>query len=162
VLGSGSAATLTMKNTLLTGKSGASSTPTSSSGFMPGHVATENDLPTLKSFASLTAGKICGDVTAASLAQVKLPTSFDGQCNEGYSSADNTLLDVLVGGCHHTVLGFSVSVIAATQPDAGGVHINMTGLHVTGCTGGGGYPACLDVATYSSAFQFTADRVIAK
>jgi hypothetical protein len=42
------------------------------------------------------------------------------------------------------------------------VNISMTGTHVSGCTGGGGYPACLDVATYSSAFQFTADRVIAK
>jgi cysteine-rich repeat protein len=170
VLAAGSSATLTMKNTVLTAKSGASSPPTMSSGATPGHLATENDLSTLKTFGSLTAGKICGDVTASSLAQVKLPASFDGQCDEGYSSTAtpvNTLLDVLVGGCHHTPAfpPITVSVIAATQPDgpsAGAVHISMTGTHVTGCTGGGGYPACLDVATYSSAFQFTADRVIAK
>jgi cysteine-rich repeat protein len=167
VLAAGSSATLTMKNTMLTAKSGTSSSPTMSSGATPGHLATENDLATLKSFASLTAGKICGDVTAASLAQVKLPASFDGQCDEGYSSMGNTLLDVLVGGCHHTPLfpPIPISVIAATQPDGpspNAVHIDMTGTRVTGCTGGGGYPACLDVATYSSAFQFAADRVIAK
>ena len=168
VLAAGSTAMLTMKNTVLTAKSEASSTPTASSGATPGHLASEHDLMTLKSFGSLTAGKICGDVTARSLSQVKLPASFDGQCDEGYSSTAtpvNTLLDVLVGGCHHTALGFPVSVIAATQPDGPSgttVHITMTGTHVSGCTGGGGYDACLDVATYSSAFQFTADRVIAK
>jgi len=168
VLAAGSTAVLTMENTVLTAKSGASSTPTASSGATPGHLASEHDLSTLKSFASLTAGKICGDVTAKSLSQVKLPASFDGQCDEGYSSTAtpvNTLLDVLVGGCHHTALGFPVSVIAATQPDGPSgtpVNITMTGTHVSGCTGGGGYDACLDVATYSSAFQFTADRVIAK
>jgi hypothetical protein len=42
------------------------------------------------------------------------------------------------------------------------VKLTTTGNRVTGCTGGGGWPACKDVATYSSAFQFTADRVIAK
>ncbi len=171
VLAAGSAATLTMENTVLTAKSGASSAPTASSGATPGHLASENDLPTLDTFASLTAGKICGDVTAASLAQVTLPASFDGQCDVGYSSTanpPNTLLDVLVGGCNHTVIPFVVvvKVIAPTQPDGPSgstVHINMTGTHVSGCTGNGGaYPACLGVATYSSAFQFTADRVIAK
>jgi cysteine-rich repeat protein len=166
VLGTGSSATLTMKNTVLTAKSGASSAPTTSSGATPGHLASENDLSTLKSFASLTAGKLCGDVTAASLALVNLPASFDGQCTEGYASTaspPNTLLDVLVGGCHSTIL--PISVIAMTQPDGPSgttVHITTTGNRVSGCTGGGGYPACLDVATYSSAFQFTADRVIAK
>ncbi|HEX9103663.1 MAG TPA: DUF4215 domain-containing protein, partial [Polyangia bacterium] len=169
VLGTGSSASLTMKNTVLTAKSGASSPPTKSSGATPGHLATENDLPTLNTFASLTAGQICGDVTAASLAQVNLPASFDGQCIEGYASTavpPNTLLDVLVGGCHHSVLGFPVSIIAATQPDGppgSTVQLTTTGTRVSGCTGNGGaYPACLDVATYSSAFQFTADRVIAK
>ena len=95
--------------------------------------------------------------------------AFDGQCDEGYSVANNnSLLDIIVGGCHHTVViifPITVSVIAATQPDGptpGAVHLSMTGTKVTGCTGGGGWDACLDVATYSSAFLFTSDRVIAK
>ena len=94
--------------------------------------------------------------------------SFDGQCDEGYSTAkNNTLLDVIVGGCKHTVIPVIgvVTVIVPTQPDgpaSNKVHLSMSGISVTGCTGGGGYPACLDVATYSSAFSFTTDRVIAK
>ncbi len=165
----GSVAVLTVKNALLTATSDASAALTMSSGATPGHLASENDLPALKTFKSLSGGKLCGDITAASLAQVKLPASFDGQCDEGYSVANNnSLLDVLVGGCKHTVIPIIlvVTVVTATQPDGptpGAVHLTMTGTHVTGCTGSGGaYPACLDVGTYSSAFQFTTDRVIAK
>ena len=166
----GSVATLTMKNTVLTATSTAATALTASAGATPGHLAAEHDRSTLKTFPTLSGGKICGDITGTSLAAVKLPMSFDGQCNEGYTSAGNTLLDVLVGGCKHTaiILGFpvTVTVIAPTQPDgpsATPVHITMSGTHVSGCTGSGGaYPACLDVATYSSAFQFTTDRVIAK
>ena len=165
----GSPATLTMKNAVLTATSDAATALTVSSGATPGHLASENDLSTLKTFKSLSGGKLCGDITASSLALVKLPTAFDGQCDEGYSTANNsTLLDVVVGGCTHTIViivPIPVPVVNATQPDgpaATPVHISMTGIHVTGCTGGGAYPACLDVATYSSAFQFTTDRVIAK
>lgn len=167
----GSVATLTMKNTVLTAKSTTATTPTASSGTTtPGHLASEHLLSTLKSFPSLSGGKICGDITAKSLAAVTLPMAFDGQCNEGYTSTGNTLLDVLVGGCTHTASVFgipvTVTVIGVTQPDgpsAGAVHLTMTGTKVTGCTGtGGAYPACLDVGTYSSAFSFTTDRVIAK
>jgi cysteine-rich repeat protein len=164
----GSPATLTMKNSKLTATSDASTAPTMSSGATPGHLASENVLSTLKSFKSLSGGKLCGDITGASLNAVKLPASFDGQCDEGYSVAGmNSLLDVMVGGCKHTVIPIIlvVTVVKPTQPDgpsAGAVKYTMTGTHVTGCTGGGGYPACLDVGTYSSAFQFTTDRVIAK
>ncbi|MGZ3443359.1 MAG: DUF4215 domain-containing protein, partial [Polyangia bacterium] len=164
----GSVAVLTVKNALLTATSDASAALTMSTAATPGHLASENDLPALKTFKSLSGGKLCGDITAASLAAVKLPASFDGQCDEGYSVANNnSLLDVLIGGCKHTVIPIIlvVTVVTATQPDgptAGAVHLTMTGTHVTGCTGGGGYPACLDVGTYSSAFQFTTDRVIAK
>ncbi len=167
----GSVATLTMKNTVLTAQNtSTASTPTASTGATPGHLASEHELSTLKTFPSLTAGKICGDVTARSLSKVTLPMAFDGQCNEGYSSAGgNSLLDVLVGGCRHTgtVFGFpvTVTVVGVTQPDGPAgtpVSLTLAGTKVTGCTGGGGYPACLDVATYSSAFTFTTDRVIAK
>ena len=74
---------------------------------------------------------------------------------------------MLIGGCKHTVIPVIVvvTVVKVQQPDGppgANVHFTMTGTHVTGCTGGGGWPACLDVGTYSSAFQFTTDRVIAK
>ncbi len=165
----GSTATLTMKNALLTATSDAATVPTTSTGAMPGHLASENDDPTIKTFKSLSGGKLCGDITAGSLAGVAMPMAFDGQCDEGYSVAgNNTLLDIVVGGCHHTIViivPITVPVVNATQPDGpagANVHFTMTGTHVTGCTGGGGYPACLDAATYSSAFTFTTDRVIAK
>jgi len=60
---------------------------------------------------------------------VKLPASFDGQCDEGYSVAgNNSLLDVMVGGCKHTVIPIVlvVTVVKPTQPDgptAGAVKI---------------------------------------
>ena len=162
----GSVATLTMKNTILKATSGMASSPTASTGATPGHLATENIDPMLKTFESMAGGTICGDITAASLQAVTLSSTFDGLCGEGYTMANgNSLLDVVVGGC--TVLGF-IHAIDATQPDgpaSSPVHITMSsgkGAKVNGCTGGGGYPACLDVATYSSAFSFTTDRVIAK
>lgn len=162
----GSPATLTMKNALITATSNAATKPTVSGGATPGHLTSENDDPALVTFPSLSGGKLCGDITAGSLQAVKLPMSFDGQCNEGYSVANgNTLLDVIVGGCTHTVLFFNVTVVAPTQPDGpmpGDVQLSMSATKVTNCTGGGGWPACLDVATYSSAFQFTTDRVIAR
>src|SRR5262249_7921169 len=136
-----------------------------------GHLASENDDPNLKTFKSLSGGKLCGDITARSLQKVTLPMAFDGQCDEGYSVAGgNSLLDILVGGCQHTIYVFGVpvgvvTVIAPTQPDGptpGAVHLSMAGTKVMNCTGGGGWDACLDVATYSSAFLFTSDRVIAK
>src|SRR6185369_5939309 len=90
----GSPATLTMKNTVLTATSDAASTPTSSSGATPGHLASENDDPAIKTFKSLSGGKLCGDITARSLQKVTLPMAFDGQCDEGYSVANNnSLLD---------------------------------------------------------------------
>src|SRR5207253_8191527 len=90
----GSPATLTMNNALLTATSDGSTAPLMSSGATPGHLASEHDVAGLKTFQSLSGGKLCGDITAASLQLVKLPASFDGQCDEGYSVANaNTLLD---------------------------------------------------------------------
>jgi cysteine-rich repeat protein len=161
----GSVATLTMKNTILKATSDEATVPGTSTGATPGHLTSENIDPAIKTFKALKGGSICGDITAASLQAVKLSSMFDGLCNEGYTMANgNSLLDVVVGGC--TVI--IVPAIRPTQPDGPAgttVHLTMSsgkGAKVTGCTGGGGYPACLDVATYSSAFQFTTDRVIAK
>ena len=163
---SGKVATFTMENTVLSAKSTTATAPTVSSGTTPGHLASEHDVSGLKTFPTMTGGKICGNVTAASL-RVSVPTAFDGQCNEGYNSTSNSLLDVIVGGSSYDVADSDYRVghrgDATRWAGSPPVHITMTGTHVTGCTGSGGaYPACLDVATYSSGFTFTTDRVIAK
>jgi cysteine-rich repeat protein len=162
----GSPAIITMYNTKMTAKSGASTAPKTSTGATPGHLASEHLNPALTSFQTLTGGKLCGDITAGSL-NVGLPMALDGQCDEGYTIAGgSTLLDVIVHGCKKTVIVFAVTVIKPTQPDTsidGNTYkITTTGTKVTGCTGGAAWPTCLDKATYTSAFSFTADRIIAK
>jgi cysteine-rich repeat protein len=161
----GSAATLTMYNANVTARSDqAATTPKSSTGATPGHLASENLDPALQSFQVLSGGKLCGDVSAGSLAQVTMPMSLQGAltCTLGFG-ATNHLLDAIVGGCYNILIG---PVIKGTQPDGStdGNHytFTMTGNKVTGCTGGAAWPTCLDKATYSSAFQFTTDRVICK
>ncbi|MGZ3426696.1 MAG: hypothetical protein ACXVCV_08615, partial [Polyangia bacterium] len=99
---------------------------------------------------------------AGSLAAVTMPTSLQGlTCLEGYTASDH-LLDAIVNGCT-TLLG---TAIKKTQPDGSidgnSYTLTLTGGRVKGCTGGAAYPTCLDKATYSSSFLFTADRVIAK
>lgn len=161
----GSVATLTMYNADITARSDMAATaPKSSTGATPGHLASEKLDPALQSFQVLSGGKLCGDVSAASLAQVAMPMSLQGAltCSQNYG-AGNHLLDAIVGGCDNFLIG---TVIKATQPDRSidGNHytLTLTGNTVTGCSGGAPWPTCLDKATYSSAFTFTTDRVIAK
>jgi cysteine-rich repeat protein len=162
VLG-GSPATLTMYSATIGAVSDeAATTPKSSSGATPGHLATENLDPTLKSFPVLSGGHVCGNISASSLAAVLMPSSLTGlTCFEGYTATDH-LLDALVHGCT-TILGTAIN---KTQPDGStdgnSYTLTVTGRNVTGCTGGAAFPGCLDKATFSSGFKFTADRVIAK
>jgi cysteine-rich repeat protein len=174
----GVAATLAMRNVALTAFTSSPATaPTqSTTGATPGHLASENLDPALTSFAA-TGGasgtnKLCGDVTAASLALVPAPpaliTGGTTACSEGYTSA-NSLLDVLVGGCKVIVIFFPVTAITPTQPDtAGADQYRLTagaGRKVASCTKNGAatdLASCLDAATYSSYYQFTSDRVIAR
>jgi cysteine-rich repeat protein len=168
VLG-GSPASLTMYGATVAGSSSAASAPTqSASGATPGHLTTEND-GTFKTFSSLAGGKLCGNISARSLYTVAAPMAVQTNCDEGFT-ASNTLLDAIVVGCHKTI-GFCpfcthVTVIAPTQPDGSidgkSYMFTHSGSSVTGCTGGAAWMGCLDEATYSGAFQFTADRVIAK
>jgi cysteine-rich repeat protein len=163
----GSPASLTMYNTVMTASvTAAATTPTvSSAGATPGHLASEHLDPTLKSFPSMTGGKLCGDISAGSLANVIMPDALITNCSEGYTTS-NHLLDAIVHGCTKTIVIFNITVIAATQPDGSTdgktYKFTTTGNSVTGCTGGAAWPACLANAWYSGAFQFTADRVIAK
>jgi hypothetical protein len=101
------------------------------------------------------------------------PTKGTFACSEKYDGtlANNSLLDVIVGGCDGNAL------IKSTQPDQGtGTPYTLTtttttaGPHVTGCTDKNGtyasgttaFTTCLQAAAYSSFFNFTSDRVIMK
>jgi cysteine-rich repeat protein len=172
----GAAAHLTMTDVHLKAFTGSSSTPTASTGATPGHLASENLDPALTSFASSggTSGtnKLCGNVTAESLSHVPAPPALiqggSNACIEGYT-ANNSLLDMLVGGCRVRVIIFNVTAIKPTQPDTpGGDQFALTlgaGRKVSSCTDNGtatDLATCLASATYSSYFQFTSDRVIIK
>ncbi len=163
VLG-GSPATLTMYDSNIAAKvTDPVSAPTmSSSGGTPGHLASENILSSLQTFPTMKTGTLCGNITAASLNAVTMPSSLQGlTCAQAYT-ANNHLLDALIDGCD-TFLGKAINI---TQPDGStdGNHyqFQLTGNQVMGCTGGAPWPTCLDRATYSSAFLFTSDRVIVK
>jgi cysteine-rich repeat protein len=159
---------------------GATSTPTASTGSTPGHLSSEHDDPALVSFGTMSNGKMCGNVSARSLAAVPAPTAIVSggaiNCGEGYTTA-NSLLDVIVGGCH--VLIF-ITAIKSTQPDqfdsaasspggAGAPYSfveDKTSRKVTGCqdSAKASVPldACLDYLAYSASFTFGTDRVVAK
>ncbi len=178
-------ARLKMSNARLLASVGAVSTPLSSAGDPPGHLASENLDPALQSYTTNGqpndngAGKLCGNVTAASLAQVPAPANLivGGAlaCGQGYTAA-NSLLDVLIGGC--TVFGF-VTAINVRQPDqadpgasvAGAGHPytlqrNAMTKAVNGCRDKNmvsvDLDTCLNAAAYSSFFKFATDRVIAR
>lgn len=156
---------LSLSNAKMKATVGAASTP-------GGHLESEHLDPALKTFATLTNGQMCGDISAASLAKIPVPeqlTSGSTSCSQGYTSA-NSMLDVIVGGCKV----FIVTAVGATQPDkqAAGVpaagagapyKLTMTGPTVTGCKDKSGASVdlntCLKSASFSSAFKFASQRV---
>ncbi|NVB83077.1 MAG: DUF4215 domain-containing protein [Kofleriaceae bacterium] len=162
----GSPATLNMLAAKLKGNIGGVSTPVTSGGGTPGHLASEHLNPTLQSFEVMTGGQLCGNVTAGSLAAVPIPMALLQNCSQ-YTAA-NSLLDVIVGGCSV----FIITVIRATQPDktrsGTGSFTFQTDAQrrVSGCRNQMSQAVplntCLSDAAYSSSFRFTTDRVIAK
>ena len=186
---SGSAAILSMWNVTLRAAIGANAALKTSTGMPPGHLASEHDVAGLTTFgnagvgANGPAGELCGNITAKSLAGVAVPAKIakggTTSCSEGYVVGTNSLLDVLVGGCHV----FFIAAVNATQPDqtdstvtfpAGTkpnykLSASSTTTHVVDtCTDssapGKSVPlaTCLTGTAYSSAFQFQTDRVIVK
>lgn len=156
---------MSLSNARLRATVGAASAP-------GGHLASEHLDPNLKTFATLTNGQMCGDISAASLAGMPVPeqlTSGSTSCSQGYTQA-NSMLDVIVGGCKV----FIVTALGATQPDkqagnapvagAGAPYkLTTTGNKVTGCKDKSGASVdlntCLKSASYSAAFKFTSQRV---
>jgi cysteine-rich repeat protein len=183
---SGSPANLQLWNAKLKAAIGATKALTVSTGLPPGHAAAEHDEAALMtapgiSFASTTAGELCGDITAGSLQGVAVPASIakggSTACSQGYVVGTNSLLDVLIGGC--TVL---LSAVNPTQPDQQNPAVTFpTGtvpqykLSASGAAGAKVVDTCKDskgtVVTlstclaglgYSSAFDFATDRVFVK
>jgi cysteine-rich repeat protein len=173
----GAAAQLDLSSVNVTATLGVATAPTvDSTGHGPGHGASEHDMAGLTTFATITGGEMCGSVTAASLATIKVPsqlTSGMTKCNQGYT-ANNSMLDVFINGCNVLF----VTAVSKTQPDqvvagapvagAGGPYTLSAGSDhkVNACKDSSGATVdlntCLNSAAYSGAFQFTADRVIAK
>jgi cysteine-rich repeat protein len=179
----GSPAALSMSSARVTVTIGAVSTPLTSMGNPPGHLAGEHLDPALQSFGTMGqqtangAGKLCGNVSAASLAQVPIPDALVGgglfACSQNYA-ATNSLLDVLVGGC--TI--FFTTQITSTQPDtvdasapvagAGGPYTLQANAQrvVSTCRDKNNavvnLTTCLNAAAYSSFFKFATNRAIIK
>jgi len=165
---------------------GAPSTPLSSSGSTPGHLASEHLSAALQSFASTggtskaPTGQLCGNISANSLANTPIPPDVlpggASPCTEGYTAA-NQVLDLFVHGCHVNVYGFKVTTIKPTQPDTSdpaapaagagapyALEVSPTTFRVNQCKDKNGtvvaLAACLNAAAYSSSFKFATDRVI--
>lgn|SRR5262245_33570229 len=171
-----SSANLHLSSVHLRANIGSASVPLVASGGLPGHLAAEHLDPDLTSFASMTGGTLCGNISAASLAQVPLPGSVvvNPYCDQYTTS--NSMLDLIVGGC--SVLSGLVKVVVATQPDgvdpgmppagAGGPYVLSSNAAkvVNTCRDKNNavvpLDVCLRAAAYSGQFNFTTDRVIAK
>ena len=125
--------------------------------------------------ATCPSGELCGVTTARSLYNVAMPSALTGiSCGNVFSTA-NRMIDVFIAGCKGAGIIPEVNV---TQPDVG---LDSAGNITTDkyvftpgankkvelgtCTKNGVADTladCLDHAGYSSLFQFTSDRVIAK
>jgi hypothetical protein len=144
----------------------------STNDFPPGHLASENIAPSLTSFASMSAGQLKGNVSAASLAGIPILSGAVGSGSPTYAST-NTLLDLLVSGWK--VLGL-ITEVNPTQPDTSDPNVPVAGAgppytfsadsshSVVTCRDhtGAVVPLAdgLKSAAYSAYFKFTSGRVI--
>jgi cysteine-rich repeat protein len=179
----GATSPLTMSGVNIKATIGTANAPLKSTGSTPGHLASENLDPALTSFATMSNGQLCGNVSAFSLSKVPVPAALlpggAGACTEGYTMS-NSLLDVLVNGCR--TLGGIIAVVNKTQPDKDDTSVGTghappytltvaaSGKTVNSCKSSSGtyavgtadFETCLKHASYSSYFKFTTDRVIIK
>jgi hypothetical protein len=112
----GSVADLTMLNTSVEGTIGnATDQPTN----LPANMKIENPLAVFETLTANGANQgLCGDITVKSLASIAAPASLikggTTACTENYTAA-NSLLDILIGGCH--VFGGLAEAVVPTPPD---------------------------------------------
>lgn len=176
-IGSGTS-TLTGSNVKIRASVGGASAPTETTAATPGHTPSEHVDRSLLTFASLTNGELCGNISAYSMYTAAMPLSLQtggaNACDEGYTSA-NHLIDAIVNGC--TMYYGLVTIFAPTQPDKVDSSVPVAGAgapyqlvpsagKVSSCKDKNGstvdLTTCLKAAAYSSAMQFAADRVILK
>ena len=178
----GTPTSLAMSNLVLKNlNNGAATTPLGSLGGPPGHLAAEHLDPALQSWETsgtksvAGAGAMCGNISAASLAQTPIPSTFVGTgCTQNYTVA-NSLLDVMIDGCNF----FLITLVTPSQPDkqdpgvapagAGPPYVLLSTAAnrvVNECRDSSNavvsLSACLPDAAYSSYFKFATDRVIIK
>ena len=117
---------LDMSSAVIKATVGSSSAPLqSTNAYPPGHLPSENLDPLLMSFASMSAGQLKGNITAASLASTPIPASLLGTATvEGYTLA-NTMLDLVVHGAHSSLFG--TTLVKATEPDQADADAPMAG-----------------------------------
>lgn len=171
-----STAKVKLSNVKIRATVGNATTPNVSGGPTVGHGSSLQLDPTLKTFASTSGGELCGNISAESLANMKVPAALQqggsAGCSENYNN-NNSVLDVLVGGCR-----VFIQALSPTQPDqadpttepvgAGAPYKFQVGAgrKVTGCKDKSGATvdlgACLKNATFSSAFQFGTGRVVVR
>jgi Collagen triple helix repeat (20 copies)/Stigma-specific protein, Stig1 len=154
-----------LANATLSVDIGASSAPTeSTTGNPPGHLPSEHLDPTLQSFATMGTGRLCGALSATTLAATPVPPSLlsggSDACSAGYT-ASNSMLDVLVSGCKVGPDGF-ITVVNASQPDTVLSGTSICQLAVNGSHQVNSSASCLAQDGYSGYIQFTTDRVIVK
>jgi cysteine-rich repeat protein len=158
--------TMDMFSTKMRATVGAATTPLSSTGSSPGHLASEHLDLALTSFATMTQGEVCGATAAASLANTRVPASLANVCTNYTTS--HSLLDVFVGGCWV----FIVEVIRVTQPDTSRSGTDSYRFFdsnndrvVDRCEKNlvaASMADCLQNAGFTSYYRFTTDRVIGK
>jgi len=166
---------MTLSSARVMANIGSSSKPLeSANGFPPGHLPSENTDTTLVSFASMSGGRLKGNISAASLANTPIPASLLGTGTDQNYGPSNSMLDLIVGGA--TTLGGIVRIANPAQPDqvdpnvpapgAGPLYTFSIGAgkKVTSAKDKDGNPVNLDsalnAAAYSAYFTFTTDRVI--
>jgi cysteine-rich repeat protein len=177
-LGGNMPSALSMSNVVVNVTVGATSKPTvAMNNLPPGHVTAENLDPNLVSYGTTGqqnangAGKLCGNVSALSLSKVPLPAAVIQNCNQ--YTAQNSILDLVVGGC--TAFGI-IQLVKSTQPDQTDPNAPVAGAgppYTLSASKGKTIDTCTDknkmavpiatceaAAAYSSYFKFTTDRVI--
>lgn len=167
--------TMDMFKTTIRAPIGAATTPLTSSGSTPGHLASEHLDPALQSFqtmgSSTVPAELCGATTARSLDNTNIPSAVVAYCSN--YTIGHSLLDLYIGGCTY----FFLPIIRSTQPDTSKTS-NVTYTfqanaqrYVNGCkkfVGGveqnpaPSLDVCLDNAGYSSYYKLFTDRIIGK
>jgi cysteine-rich repeat protein len=164
----GTDVTMDMFNTKFRAPIGSATTPLSSSGGPPGHLASENLDPALQSFATMgtsnSTGEMCGATRSRSLANIQVPSALIEYCSN-YTVA-HSMLDVFIGGCRVLI----ITIIRQAQPDVstdGATYAFQANAqrYVTACTRNGqawNLEDCLDKSGYTTYYRFLTNRVIPK